>query len=136
MDDTLPAVDREKGADPAACADKLYDLAVEAGELLREHRGGEVTVIDLRPQNGWTDFFVIATVTSNAHLQGLQRHIKEFARERDMEILRGRRKTSSDDEWHLIDLGAIVIHLMTARSRSFYELERLWGAPGTTRLLG
>jgi ribosome-associated protein len=33
-----------------------------------------------------------------------------------------------DDEWRLIDLGAIVIHLMTEKARSFYELERLWGA--------
>jgi ribosome-associated protein len=45
-----------------------------------------------------------------------------------MEILRWRRKAAADDEWNLIDLGSIVVHLMTAKSRSFYELERLWSA--------
>jgi ribosome-associated protein len=45
-----------------------------------------------------------------------------------MEILRHHRKTSPDDGWNLTDLGNIVIHLMSERSRSFYELERLWSS--------
>ncbi|GHV74479.1 ribosomal silencing factor RsfS [Spirochaetia bacterium] len=104
------------------------DAALELAALIREHRGEEVIVMDLREINYWTDFFVIATVSSNTHLQGLQRHIKDYAREKGMTILRGHRKTGADDEWNLTDLGNIVIHLMSANSRSFYELERLWSA--------
>jgi ribosome-associated protein len=63
-------------------------------------------------------------------MQGLQRNIKEFARERNLEILRRHHKQSAADEWNLIDMGNIVIHLMSAKSRAFYELERLWGAAG------
>jgi ribosome-associated protein len=102
--------------------------ALELAALIRDHRGEDVIVMDLREINYWTDFFVIATVSSNTHLQGLQRHIKDYAREKGMEILRWSRKTKADDEWNLIDLGNIVIHLMSANSRSFYELERLWSA--------
>jgi ribosome-associated protein len=110
------------------------ETALALGELLREHKGGNVMVLDLRKLNGWTDFFVIATVTSGAHQQGLERHIREFSREQGLEILRKSRKPGGDkgrsatDEWSLIDMGAIVIHLMTAQARSFYELERLWSA--------
>jgi ribosome-associated protein len=118
MDDTLTVDDRV--------------LALELGKLLQEHRGIDVLVMDLREINSWTDFFVVATVTSNAHVQGLQRHIKEFARERGLEILRSHRKIPADDEWSLVDLGTIVIHLMTAKSRTFYELERLWSAAEIT----
>jgi ribosome-associated protein len=112
----------------------LAETARALGDLLREHRGGDVKVLDLRELNSWTDFFVIATVTSNTHQQGLERHIKDFARERGIEILRRSRKppagagASALDEWCLIDLGPVVIHLMTAQARSFYELERLWSA--------
>ncbi|MDR3342614.1 MAG: ribosome silencing factor [Treponema sp.] len=103
--------------------------AIALGKLLQEHRGGDVVVMDLRPFNSWTDFFVIVTVTSTTHVQGLERRIKEFSQERGMDILRKSPKPiGADDEWRLIDLGAIVIHLMTAKTRSFYELERLWGA--------
>jgi ribosome-associated protein len=111
----------------------VYDTAIELGKLLREYRGGDVLVMDLRELNGWTDFFVIATVTSNTHLQGLERHIKEFSQEKGIDILRLSPrprgwKASSDEEWRLIDFGPIVIHLMTPKARTFYELERLWSA--------
>jgi ribosome-associated protein len=113
-------------------------LALSLGKLLEEHKGGDVVVMDMKNLNFWTDFFIIATVTSSAHLMGLERHIKEFARDRGIEILRRSRKPDKNtgpgsteppsDEWSLIDLGDMVIHLMSARTRSFFELERLWSA--------
>jgi ribosome-associated protein len=112
--------------------------ALALGSLLREHKGGDVVVLDLRELNAWTDFFVIATVSSTAHQQGLERHIKEFSRDREITIQRRSRKpgakagSSAVDEWCLIDMGPIVIHLMTSQARSFYELERLWSAAPLT----
>jgi ribosome-associated protein len=103
--------------------------AIELGKMLQDHNGGAVVVMDMRQLNFWTDFFVIATITSNTHLSGLERHIKEFAREKGLEILRRSQKPAdTDDEWALIDLGDTVIHLMTNRTRSFFELERLWSS--------
>jgi len=106
-------------------------LALDLGKLLDDHHATDVVVMDMRPLDFWTDFFVIATVTSNTHLMGLQRHVKDFALERGLEILRRSRKPETDgelrsDEWCILDLGGIVIHLMSARTRSFFELERLW----------
>jgi ribosome-associated protein len=110
--------------------DRAVENSAALGALLREHNGQEVSVLDLRGINNWTDFFVIATVTSKTHMDGLERHIKDFCRENDIEILGKSGKKSAvndiDNEWHLIDLGGIIIHLMTARTREFYELERLW----------
>ena len=103
-------------------------LALDLGSLLDDHNGGEVVVMDMRSLNFWTDFFIIATVTSDTHLSGLERHIKEFLRDKGTDILRRSKKPEKDDEWRLLDLGAIVIHLMTAKARSFFELERLWSA--------
>ena len=107
-------------------------LALELGKLLDDHHGIDVIVMDMRPINFWTDFFIISTVTSDTHLYGLQRHTKDYLRERGMEILhRSRRpetggREQQSDEWCLLDLGNIVIHLMTVRARQFFELERLW----------
>lgn len=106
----------------------LQSKALELGKLLGDHNGKDVAVMDMRKLNFWTDFFVIATVTSNTHLLGLERHIKDYVREQDMEILHRSRKPEADDEWCLLDLGGIVIHLMTEKTRQFFELERLWGA--------
>jgi ribosome-associated protein len=102
--------------------------AVELGKLLSAANGGDVVVMDMRNLNFWTDFFVIATVTSSVHLSGMERHVKEYARERDLDILHRSRRPETEDEWCLLDMGGIVVHLMTAKTRAFYELERLWSA--------
>jgi ribosome-associated protein len=117
MDDTLRETEAS-GVDETARA---------LGELLAEHKGQDVAVLDLRELGGWTDFFVIATAASNTHMDGLERHIKDFCRERDLEIFRRSRKPQNEeDEWRLIDMGTVVVHLMSERARAFYELERLW----------
>jgi len=108
--------------------DTLRNNALELGKLLEDHNGKEVIVMDMTPLNFWTDFFIIATVTSNTHLMGLDRHIKEYVREKELEILHRSRRPETDDEWRLLDLGGIVIHLMTPNTRGFFELERLWSA--------
>ncbi|MDR2097526.1 MAG: ribosome silencing factor [Spirochaetaceae bacterium] len=100
--------------------------AIELGRLLKEHKGGDVAVIDLRPLSMWTDFFVIATASSGAHLSGLQRQIKEFAVKNRLSLLHGQKKIAHGDGWDVSDLGFIVAHIMTESSRSFYELENLW----------
>jgi ribosome-associated protein len=106
------------------------DAALGLGALLRDHRALDVTVMDLRECNSWTDFFVIATVTSGSHTQGLERHIKDFCRDRGLDILRQspRSRGNTEDDWRLTDLGTVVVHLMSERARNFYELERLWSA--------
>jgi ribosome-associated protein len=108
--------------------DMLQEIEEQAAcfsKLLQEHKGQDVCVLDLRGINNWTDFFIIATAASKTHIDGLERHIKEFCHEKKIEILGSSRK-DADDEWRLIDLGLIIIHLMTSEVREFYELEKLW----------
>ena len=127
MEDTLPEISAVQTAISAE------QTAEAMGNLLRDHRGEDVLVLDLREMEAWTDFFVIATAASDAHLDGLERHIKELCREKGIEILRRSRKPGAsagmqgrEDEWRVIDLGAAVIHLMSRRARAFYDLERLY----------
>jgi ribosome-associated protein len=100
--------------------------AAALGSLLQEHNGQNVCVLDLRGINNWTDFFIIATATSKTHIDGLEKHVKEFCYEKKIEIF-GSSRRDSDDEWRLLDLGTMIIHLMTSGVREFYELEKLWG---------
>jgi len=103
----------------------IKEQAVSIGSLLSEHNGQNVRILDLRGINNWTDFFIIATATSKTHIDGLEKHIKEFCHEKNIEIF-GSSRRDSDDEWRLLDLGTIIIHLMTSGAREFYELEKLW----------
>ncbi|MDR0598698.1 MAG: ribosome silencing factor [Treponema sp.] len=98
----------------------------ELCRLLEEHKGGRVSALDLRELHCWTDFFIIATVSSGTHLQGLLRRLKEYAAEQGLLVFQGWRKRDDSGGWSLVDMGTAVIHLMSAQSREFYELEELW----------
>jgi ribosome-associated protein len=129
MDDMLQANEQHTGNTGFSPVDSR-DLALALGALLRDHRASDVAVLDMLECNSWTSFFVIATATSHSHLQGLERHIKDFCRDRNLDILRHspRSRLAAEDDWRLTDLGAVVVHLMSERARNFYELERLWSA--------
>ena len=107
--------------------EKQIKQAAALGEFLQEHKGQDVSVLDLREINNWTDFFVIATTSSKTHMDGLERQIKEYCRENGIEILgRSRSVKNIQDEWRIIDLGWAIIHLMSKQLRDFYELEKIW----------
>jgi ribosome-associated protein len=105
---------------------KTREAAVALGKLLEDHKGVNVMVLDVSGRNSWADYFVIATVTSSAHSRGLLRHVMENVKELGLSIRPTRRKLPDGEEWTLIDLGDVVVHLMTEAARGFYDLEKLW----------
>ncbi|MBQ9238678.1 MAG: ribosome silencing factor [Treponema sp.] len=102
--------------------------AQEIARLMEAGKGKNISVLNVSALNSWTDYFVIVTVTSSAHWQGLYRDVKEYAQANDLEIMMKRRRLSNGDDWNLIDLGAIVVHLMSEDAHTFYDLEKLWHA--------
>ena len=109
----------------------MEEKAIEIARLMEDGKGIDVTLLDISGLNSWTDYFVIVTVTSSTHWQGLYKQIKEYIKDNDLEIHLTNRKSPDGDDWNLIDLGSIVVHLMSESARSFYDLEKLWHAGKT-----
>lgn len=119
-----PAELRPDGARPDGMR-----TAVAVAELLVAHQAEETVVLDVSRASGWTDYFVIATTRSHAHLRGVLRHLAAALRRSDAGRRRAGpslRRAPDDSGWVLVDLGDVVIHLMMEEQRRFYELERLW----------
>ncbi len=106
--------------------DKLSEYAIQAGTIVKDLNGEDVAILDMRSLSMWTDFFIIATVTSSPQRGAIQRQVAEWARKEGLDLRNYGKKAGREDEWTLIDLGQIVIHLMSGDLRSFYDLERLW----------
>jgi len=102
--------------------------ALELAQICEDSKGDNVCVIDVSKLNSWTDYFVIATIHSSAHWQGIAKQIKDYVKANDMQIHLTHNKTSGGDDWNLIDIGPVVVHLMSEDARRFYELEKLWHA--------
>ena len=103
----------------------FYDGAVKIAEFLTFSKADDVVLLDLREANIWTDFFVIATVSSPTHALGIENTLTEEIKKLGLDEWYTKRKNDQGHDWKLIDLGNIVIHLMSKMARSFYDLETL-----------
>lgn len=101
-------------------------------EYLVEHKCEDVKIVELGPECSFADCFVIATVSSVGHLKGVVHQLWATLIELGLDV-NNRHKTPGEDGWELIDCGDIVIHLMSAELREFYNLEKLWKKTEETR---
>jgi ribosome-associated protein len=94
---------------------------------LQEKKGEDILIMDLRnSKNAVADFFVLATGNSRTQVEALARSVdetifKELAE--DPWHIEGK----INSEWVLIDYVSVVVHVFQQDSRSFYNLEKLWG---------
>ena len=96
-----------------------------AVELMFDRKANDVVVLDLRTVSSATDWFVIASGTSDTHVSAIADHVvdelkKDGARPINVEGQRGGR-------WILADYFNFVVHVFHPAAREFYQLERLWG---------
>jgi len=106
----------------------IEEKACAIARLMEDGKGIDVVLLNISELNSWTDYFIIVTVTSSAHWQGLYKDIKGYVKDHGLEIRVTNKKTPDGDDWNLIDLGQIVVHLMSKDAREFYDLEKLWHA--------
>lgn len=104
------------------------EKALEIASLLEDGKADDVSVIEVSKLTSCADFFVIATIHSSAHWQGLFKLVKDYVKENDMQIHLTHNKTAGGEDWNVIDIGSVIVHLMSKDARSFYELEKLWHA--------
>ncbi len=98
---------------------------IDASEVLSHHEGDDTLAIYVAEVCSFTDYLVITTARSTAHLRGLHRRLDEHLSRQDIRPINSH-KRSDGNGWMLIDYGFMVVHLMTEEMRTFYELERLW----------
>jgi len=92
--------------------------------VLDERKGLYITTLDVRGKTSFTDYMVIATGTSDRHIRSLCDYVAEKAKESGFTVLGIEGDLGSD--WVLLDLGDVIVHVMTAQAREFYQLEKLW----------
>ncbi len=115
--------EKKQLASPAADA---RECALALARILEDAKAEGVTVLDISELSAFTDFFVIATAASSVHMGGLYRAALDGAAAMGVRPMPVRQRNSTSEEWQLLDFGDIVVHLMTAPARAFYDLENLW----------
>jgi ribosome-associated protein len=91
---------------------------------LQDAKGQDIKVLDVRGVTDFTDYMVIVTGTSSRHAQTLADRLREHMRACGVRPVGTEGEKTGD--WVLIDFGDVVVHVMRAQVRDFYNLEKLW----------
>ena len=91
---------------------------------LEDAKTQNIAVLDVRKISDFTDYMVIATGTSNRHVQSSADKVAETLRDHGVRPVGIEGKQLGD--WVLIDFGDVVVHIMREQTRDFYNLEKLW----------
>ncbi len=94
-------------------------------EALADRKAVDPVILDLRGLTAATDYFVIVSGTSDAHVRGMAEHllaalVPHGMRPHHVEGL-------PQGRWVLLDYVDFVVHVFHPELREFYQLERLWG---------
>ena len=100
-------------------------FALEAAEVAAGRRCSDIVVLDLRGKSPATDYFVIATGTSDRQMRTVADEICEAAKE--LGLQRFGRAGYEQARWILLDFIDVVIHIFDSEYRDYYDLELLWG---------
>lgn len=104
---------------------ELQELERIVRAALDDIKAEETVVFDVRERTPVTDLVVVTTGTSGRHIQAIARSLVDTVKEQGIAPF-GVEGDRPGSEWVLIDLGDAVVHVMTAASRDFYRLERMW----------
>ena len=97
-----------------------------ARACLDDMKALEVVEIDLRGKTALADTMLIASGNSQRHVGSIADRIVEQLKEQGFGRVRVEGFPACD--WVLIDAGDVIVHVFRPEVRSFYNLEKMWGA--------
>ena len=93
--------------------------------VLKDHKGEDVVMIDVKEKSSVADYFVVASGRSMTHTRSLIDHVEEEMEK--LGVSPTRREGVREGRWAVLDYGDVIVHVFNDETRLFYHLEKLWG---------
>jgi len=99
--------------------------AIECARLAEDNKCEDIVVLDLKGRSPVTDYFVIATGSSNRQMRSVTDDMAAMGKKAGNPPYRVAGVDSPD--WVILDFVDVVVHLFDATHRRYYDLELIWG---------
>ena len=109
----------------------LTKLAKTAVAALEDIKGRDIVALDVRKLTSLFDKVVIATADSSRQASAMARNLQEKVKAAGGRVYGLEGEQTGD--WVLVDLGAVIVHIMQPTVRQHYNLEELWTPPKAVR---
>ena len=100
------------------------ELVENKGKTLDDKKGVDIEVIKTEELTIVADYFVIATANSNTHLRSLSEEVEYRL---SLENIKPDHIEGRATGWVVLQYAGVTVHLFLKDTRSYYNLERLWG---------
>lgn len=94
-------------------------------DTILEKKGSEITLLDIRDQAVFADYFLICNGESERQLRALANSVAQDAKQK-ANVLSNGIEGGSENGWVLVDFGDLIVHLFSPEQRVYYALEDLW----------
>ena len=91
---------------------------------LEDIKAFDIISIDIRKQKSIADYIIIASASSSRQAKALADNVRDKMQKINIPLIG--MEGGSGSEWVLVDLGDIIIHIMTPTIRAHYNLEEIW----------
>ncbi|TLM80488.1 MAG: ribosome silencing factor [Actinobacteria bacterium] len=98
--------------------------ALLAAEAASDKKAVDLIAMNVADQLVVTDYFVIATGTSDRHVATIAEAVERRMRDAGVHCIG--REGEREARWILLDFGDVVMHVFQPAEREFYRLDKLW----------
>lgn len=109
-------------AAPATVSSKV--LAQRIAALCQEFKATDVTILSLQGVSDMTDYFVIASGSSDTHVRSTAQRVEDELKTDG--VRPAHVEGMEQGRWVILDYVDVVVHVFHPALRSYYQLERLW----------
>jgi ribosome-associated protein len=106
-------------------------LARAVARLTLTKKAGDVIIMDLRGLTSMADFFVLCSAESDVQIRAIMDAVEGGMEEKGVNAWH---RESGSPHWVLLDYVDVVLHIFHTSTRTFYNLEKLWGDAKITRV--
>jgi ribosome-associated protein len=92
--------------------------------LCQDMKANDVVLLNLQGVTDMTDYFVIASGTSDTHVRSIGEHLIAVLKKEGIRV--HHTEGLQQGRWVLLDFVDFVVHIFHPTLRSFYQIERLW----------
>ena len=93
-------------------------------EALEDIKGFDIIDLDVRKLTSITDCMIIASASSTRQTRALANNVHDKMKDLNVEIVGI--EGEGEGDWVLVDIGDIIVHIMTPTTRAYFNLEELW----------
>ncbi|MFQ5597529.1 MAG: ribosome silencing factor [Nitrospiria bacterium] len=106
------------------------DKALRIGQIVRSKHAEEIVLFQVSELTSLADFFVICSAESEPQIRAIAESVETRLTQEGMRPLSVEGREAA--HWVLIDYGDVILHIFKNDTRTFYNLDSLWGdAPQT-----